>query len=274
MRWLLSLVCLLSASPAASLALHYEGGVSASRGDYVFTERTTSASWMTGVALESGQATLRVNLPLWFQTSTLLSMTGGGPVPSGGETRSGAVRDSGRTSGRRGARVPVGAEEIGGLRAVIGDPMVQVSLRLVETLETSLGASLSTKIPTTSPDDFGTGEWDVGGSCSLTRRIGSRWLAALDLSYWQLGDMPDLAFRNPVGGSASVTRFSGDWGFSVSGSASSAILPGYDPPVAVGGGVLRRVGAGSWGIQLSIGLSETAADVGASALWRVPLRVR
>jgi hypothetical protein len=270
----LSLVCLLPAPPAAALAIHYEGGASAARGDYVFTERTTSASWMTGLALESGRAALRASVPLWFQTSTLVSVTGGGPVPSGGEARSGAVRDSGRMAGRRGTRVPVGAGETGALRAAIGDPMVQVSLRLVETPETSLRASVSTKIPTTSPEDFGTGAWDVGGSCPLSRRVGNRWLAALDLSYWQLGDMSDLAFRNPVGGSASVTRFAGDWGFSVSGSASSAILHGYDPPVAVGGGVLRRVGAGSWGIQLSIGLSETASDVSATALWRVPLRVR
>jgi hypothetical protein len=270
MRRQLGLLVLLPA-PAAARSTYYEGGVTVASGDYVFTERTTSVSWLTGLALEHGRTALRANVPLWFQTSTLVSSTGGGAVPSGGDGYGGAVRDGQPTTRGRGARVPVAPDAAGDFRMVIGDPMLQLSVAVAEPLETSVRASISAKVPVTSIEDFGTGEWDFGSGLSIARPLGSRWLGALDLSYWYLGDPPTLDFQDPVAVAASVTRFAGDWAFAVSGWASSPILPDYDPPLIVGAGLTRRMGFGSWSSYLSFGLTDTAADVGAAALWRVPL---
>jgi hypothetical protein len=274
MRWLLCLLCLVPASPAAALALYCEGSASAATGEYVFTERTLTASLVSGVALETGWLSLRASFPVWLQNSTLVSTSGGGWVPSGGGIRSGAVRDSGLSSGRQGGRVHVDPADITGLRAAAGDPSLQASLRLLDAFGTNLRASFSVKVPVSSTDQFGTGEWDVGGAVSLGQRIGDATIATVDVSYWYLGDLPTLELRDPLGVSVRIARVMRVWAVGVSGSVSQSVVAGYDPPVTVGGELSRNVGAGSWGVQLGIGLSDTTPDVSAGVLWRLPIRGR
>jgi hypothetical protein len=154
---------------------------------------------------------------------------------------------------------------------VLGDPAFHLSFRAFERLDTNVGMWMSVKVPVASSAEFGTGEWDLGGGLSMLCIVGTRWLGALDLSYWHLGDTPALDFHDPVGSIASVTRFAGDWAIAASASVSSATIAGYDPAVAVGAGITRRVGTGSWTTHLSFGVTDTAAQLVAAVLWRVPL---
>ena len=264
MRRLWCLLCLLPIPAAAAPIIHYEGGITVASGDYSTSERTTSISWMTGLALERGRVTARASIPLWLQNSTLVSITGGGPVPSGdGQT----VRDT--TTTGPGGRHDLVTQESQDFLFALGDPVLQLSLRVVDRLESSMGTWLSVKVPTASAAAFGTGKWDMGGGVSLGQAVGTRWRAGLDVYYWLLGDTPTLEFENPLGSTASVSHFAGDWAITVSGAASTAVLPGYDPAVVVVAGVARPAGTGSWSTYLSFGLTESAAQFGVGFLWRV-----
>ena len=264
MRRLWCLLWLLPVPAAAAPSIHYEGGITVASGDYSLSERTTSISWMTGLALERGRVTARASIPLWLQNSTSVSITGGGAVPRGdGQT----VRDT--TTTFPGGRHDLVTQESQDFLLALGDPVFQLSLRVLDRLESNMSTWLSVKVPTASTTSFGTGEWDMGGGVSLGRAVGARWRAGLDVSYWLLGDTPTLDFENPLGSTASVTHFAGDWAVTVSGAASTAILPGYDPAVVLVAGVARPAGTGSWSTYLSVGLTDSAAQLGIGILWRI-----
>ena len=141
MRRLLCLLYLLPVPAAAGPIIHYEGGITVASGDYAMSERTTSVSWMTGLALERGRVTARASVPVWFQNSTSVSMTGGGPVPSGdGQTG----RDTTTTTPR--GRYDPGTQDTQGFSVALGDPVLQLSLRVLDRLEAH-GAARCQRLP-------------------------------------------------------------------------------------------------------------------------------
>jgi hypothetical protein len=91
-----ALVLLAALGPAslAAQGLYYEGGLSLASGTYIFAERTTSWGISSGLAATSGPVTLRASVPVYFQNTTLVSLSGpGGGIPTGGSS-SDAVADS------------------------------------------------------------------------------------------------------------------------------------------------------------------------------------
>lgn len=98
----LALAALLGVLPLSAQRLSYEGGLSASTGTYLFTERTNSVALSSGLRLERGRLSLRLGVPLWLQNTTLLTASGAGSLPTGGPEGQQTVRDSGQARHQRG----------------------------------------------------------------------------------------------------------------------------------------------------------------------------
>ncbi len=273
--WLSLLVGLIPLTPLAAQGLAYEGGVSLATGRYIFAARTTSWTFATGLSLSAGRLTLRAGLPVFVQNTSLITGSGAGMMPSGGGAASGMVSDSGHHgmmggSGSGTHRLPVPGSALTGYRAAAGDPTVQAGWRAVSDARTSLTISGAAKIPVTDTSTYGTGAWDVGATVSVTRHAGASMFLGLDLSYWHVGDLPQLNFRDPVLATASLSDlFENTWGASLSVTAGSSALPGYQAPVSVGA-TLTHLGKGNlWGLNAAVGLTETVPDFSIGASWRI-----
>jgi hypothetical protein len=294
--WLGLLGLIIAAPDAVAQTLHYEGGVSVSSGDYIFTERTTSWTVYSGLAFSAGPLTLRGTVPVYIQNTTLLTGSSAGPVPTGG-SHSGAVGDSSAARKGRGdgmgrgtssaavtapsfavatraedGSVEVPASAVTGFAAAVGDPTVHLSLQVWDGTRSSVTLGAGAKIPATDTTAFGTGEWDVGAALSLSHRLGFSTLLGVDVSYWHLGDLPDLDLRDPIAVSASVAylRRTG-WGASGWVSGSRSPIEGFEDTYSLGVGVTRVGSRGALGLTVSVGLSETAADFSMGVNWRVRL---
>jgi len=157
-------------------------------------------------------------------------------------------------------------------RAEPGDPSVQVGWRLVDRARTSVTVNAAVKIPATDTTAYGTGQWDWGATLSLTRRPARNVFLGLDVSYWHLGDLPQLDLRDPVLATATVSRLFTTWAGSLLVTGGTGVLRGYEPPVSVGVGVTHLgVGGSLWGVTAAVGLTETAPEVSLGASWRVGL---
>lgn len=297
LSWLgLVLALAVPAGPLAPQSVAYEGAASFARGDYVFTETTSSYTISSGLAFTFGHVTFRASLPVYVQNSTLISGTATGLLPTGGggdATR--ALRDSSMArKGRDGMQGGPGASTQGNAsfaspalsgepvevpstvvtdyQTRVGDPTVQVALFPVRG-RTAFGITASAKVPLTDTTDFGTGEWDVGGSVSLSQQIGAGGtFVGVDLGYWILGDLPDLELRDPwlVGASVSFVRPSG-WGGSLSVSGAQSVVEGFENAYSIGAGLIRVGSRGSIGANVSFGLTETTPTVSAGIIWRLTL---
>jgi hypothetical protein len=274
------------ALPLAAQGLYYEGGVSVARGTYIFTERTTSWSLFTGLAFDTKRVTLRASVPVHLQNTTLVSLSGpGGGLPTGGSS-SGVVGDSGAARKRRSGSgdgmqplrasaamgpVEVPSTAVTGYEAAVGDPTAQLAWRALSGQRTALGVSLLAKVPVADTGSFGTGRLDVGSSIAVSQGLGDRGMLGLDLTYWKLGDLSTLDFRDPVYASASLAYLKvNGWGGVLGFSAGTSSLDGYDGPVWVGGYISRASrGRSSWSLGGTVGLSETTADFTLGVTWRV-----
>lgn len=233
----------LCASAAAAQELHLEGGVSFARGDYVYTERTNGVGAMAGFAWSHRRLTARATLPYFVRDTRILYV-------------------------REGTAVPPPAEETD-YEGSLADPLLQVSYTVFQTERSALGLAASVKVPVVETGAFGTGRWDLGGSASLSRFVGSATLVGLDVGYWRLGDMRDLPLQDTVTGTFTLARSLGrDWVVSASLSGSRSAVAGYADPWW--GGVLlsRSFAGGSVGLMSSVGLSDGAPDFALGLLWR------
>lgn len=275
-RLLTAVMLVMAPAPLMAQGLHYEGSLGLSRGSYIFADPITTWSLHTGLALSTGRVTLRASLPLILQNSTLLTGSGMGGVPSGG-SNSGVVADSGQQRGGggmsmalAGGPVMVPSSAYTQYNLALGDPQLHASVRLLQG-RTGLGISAMAKAPVADTATYGTGQWDAGAGISLSHILGTTTLIGADLSWWHLGDLPDLNFRDPVQGSLSVAFLRpGGWGASFSLSASTRVLEGYDPPVSAAVSLLRT-GQPSWFLTASAGFTETAPDFSLSLGWRARL---
>jgi hypothetical protein len=269
--------------------VHYEGGLSVSSGDYIFTERTTSWTLTNGLALAAGPFTFRATVPLYRQNTTLITGTGTGPVPTGGSS-SGIVADSAaaRSGKRQGGMgqdvaapsvllaqgpVDVPATAVTGYEFAVGDPLASVSLALIGTSPVSLTIGAGIKLPLTDTTGFGTGEWDYGGSLSLSYRLGYTSSLGLNLGYWHLGDLPDLELNDPLMGSVTFAYLApSGWGGLVSVSGSTSAISEFAAPAYAGATMTRVAGSGTFGVHASVGLTESAPDFTLGVSWRVDVR--
>lgn len=293
----------LYAPPWEAQQVSYEGGLSASSGTYIFTERTNSFALSTGLYLKTGRFSFRATVPLWLQNTTLVTSSGAGSVPTGGPYGQDAVSDSGqareqrqqggsgngqgpggRDTGGPGGRqpapitpavagepVPAPTEAITGYQVALADPTLAVTARVLGAgrLMVSLGGTV--KFPLADTATIGTGEWDVGASLSVSVLAGSRWTFGLDAAYWHLGDLDSLELQDPLLGTVSVGALLGDrWGAMLSLMGSTTTLTGFDPPVSITAGLNHVAPSFTWGLNLGAGLTESAPDIMVGLLWSVP----
>lgn len=263
-------------------SLSYTGNLQFSTGDYFFTERTESVYFTNGLSFSGSRTRISFNLPYVIQSSPLISYGSSGGIPTGGTGH----RQVGQKSGGRGNQSPNNSENGHGRveiqdtvsyrTASFADPSVYGSFKILSSTSTSTSLTLNTsvKIPLAKPSSgFGTGEWDFGAGLSLFQRFHSIFIFG-DVMFWRMGDMADLALNNPVSLSAGVGKafINGKWMVSTSAAGSTKIIDSADPPASlnIGLGYYKSTKASING-TLSVGLSESSADVSAGIGWSYQL---
>ena len=243
-----ALLALVAASAAAQ-GLYLEGGVSLARGDYVYTERTSSGGGALGLAWSSRRLTARVTLPFFVRDARLLTLSGA-PLPEQTETLPSET----------------------GYEGSVSDPLVQVYVQVFQRRDTGLGVSASVKPPLVEAGSFGTGEWDASASASLSQFVGPRTMLGLDVGYWHLGDMTELPLDDTVTATLTVGQALGrDWTASLSLSGAQSSIAGFPDAWWVGLLAGRSFSRGMWGLTASVGLSDGAPDFTAGLVWRARL---
>ncbi|UCG84833.1 MAG: hypothetical protein JSW71_12830 [Gemmatimonadota bacterium] len=293
MRSALSVVCALAlgliAPALAAQSVHYEGGLSVASGKYIYAERTTSWVLTNGLALSAGPVTIRAMLPVFRQNSVVVTVSSAGPIPTGGATST-SDTGTGGSGGRGWHPQVVGSHQVAvetdslavdsgelvtgvsGYELAVGDPSASMTIGLLRGAAVGISATLGAKAPVTGTDGFGTGEWDLGGSVSLSHRIGFTGLVSLDVGYWHLGDLPDLDLRDPLLGSLSFAYLStAGWGLGMNASAASAVIAGYPNAYQVGLNINRVGRTGTLGVNIAVGLTDTTPDLTVGLSWRVGL---
>lgn len=289
----LGLLVLAGIAPAAAAQmLHYEGGLTLASGTYIFTQRTNSFTLSTGLAFSAGPVTFRATLPVFLQNTTLVASSGSILVPTGGSSV-GTVADSSAARGGRGGSgrgflviddpssvmldaavdgtVDVPVTSVTGYQAHLGDPTFGANVALGSgPFGVLLGAGV--KAPVTDTASFGTGQWDFGGSLSLSYRFGTVAFVSLDAGYWHMGDLPELDLQDPVMLSATVSHLSmHGWGFSASYYSATPVIAGFSSSRSISVGILRVGARQSIGINAGVGLTDTAPDVMVGLNWRLRL---
>jgi hypothetical protein len=269
------------ALPTAAQTLRYEGNAGLSNGTYTLATPTTTFAFSNGLALDIGALSVRVTVPAYLQNpltieSALAADTAASVADGGGQ----AQRDSSTGGGQPAATPamsasdPVGVADLtpAGRRLYVGDPVGQIGVRVMPSNGASLALRVSAKAPVTDSVNFGTGRWDVGFGMSLSQRLGGMTFAAVDVSYWLMGDPVGLALQNPVVASASVSGlFGGRWGWIASATGGQSTVEGFPAFYSVGGGLALLGQVMTLNVNAMVGLSETAADFAVGIGWSLRL---
>jgi hypothetical protein len=259
----------LAAVPAAAGTFSYTGSLQMARGTYIFTQPTSGYFFFNGLTFSSKTFTLAATIPLIYQTTPYVSYTGVGVLPSGG-TESSSVN-------QRQGREPVLVPEVVEYKQYgVGDPVIMAGLTLVKEGRAMPAVQLSGQIKAPLADvsqGFGTGEWDYSAGVGLSKKIGNVFLFA-DVSYWILGDLPELELQNAWAYAFSFGHaFSGGkYAFMASYSGITEVIAGVAPPSSLGLGFSVRVGTGSsLMLNAAFGLSEASPDLSLSLGWSIGL---
>lgn len=243
-----ALVALVPA-PTGAQGLYLEGGLSLARGDYVYTEQTSSGGAALGLAWSSRRLTARVTLPYFVRDARLLTVNGQ-PLPED-------AAPSPETTGHDGS---------------VSDPLVQVYAQVHQSRRTGVGLSASVKVPVAEAGSFGTGEWDVSAAASLSQFVGPATMLGFDIAYWHLGDMPEVPLQDTVTGTLTVGQgFGRVWTASLSLSGGGAAVAGFADPWWASLLLGRSFSRGIWGFTASVGLSDGAPDFTVGFVWRARL---
>ncbi len=283
-----ALLLVLTGPSLTGQSLHYEGGLSMSSGNYIYTERTTSWMLTNGLALGAGPFTIRAMLPVFRQNSLMVTVSSAGPIPIGGSGTD-PESDGGRGGGHGTPQI-VGSyaltaqteslsvdtgellTSVSGYQMAVGDPTANLNLAVYQGGSIGFSMNVGAKAPVTGLTGFGTGQWDFGGSVSLSHRIGFSGLVSLDVGYWHLGDLPDFDLRDPVLASLNLARLSvGGWALGVSASAATAVVQGYPNAYQIGASVNRVGPGGTFGVNFALGLTATTPDLTVGLNWRIGL---
>lgn len=132
--------------------------------------------------------------------------------------------------------------------------------------------SVGVKIPATDTASFGTGEWDFGGTVGVSRLLGNAMLLSADLSYWHLGDPPELEVTDPLMASVGVAYLSlSGWAASLAFSGARSIIEGFSDAYFLNGGLTRVWSRSAVGVSTSVGFTESTPDFTLGVNWRVRL---
>ena len=285
----------VASAPVSGTAqeLSWTGGVAWYSGSYLFTERVHTIIVSNGLDLSLGEAGLvSLSVPVVIQNAPLVSTVGDGTLlPTGGPHHAAVARR--RDGAPVVARPGTGAGGGGGpgegqdpsdgtvvfddaVRTRLADPFASGSLALYggdRGVLRAVRATAGLKVPLTDLEDgVGTGRWDGSVGLSATGAAGTTLLVA-DVSWWWLGDLPELPLRDgPTGSLALLRPLSPDWSLLFSVSASRAPVATADAPVWAG------VGVGWLGhddrllsLTVRVGLTEGAPGFGVAGGWSVGL---
>ncbi|HEU4333103.1 MAG TPA: hypothetical protein VFT32_01290 [Candidatus Eisenbacteria bacterium] len=279
---LLPLAVVAACGPGPALAepatLRYEGSFGYASGSYLFDQIVTSWTLTNGVALQHARWSARVSVPVHLQSSVVTN-TGAGALPGGGPLQ-GDVASQGRgRSAAPGVHRPghVGVPDsiADERRVVAGDPILSLSATPLAGGTGSFSLGLAAKAPLASEEDYGTGAWDWGGTAGLLLAPGGGTMLSADVSYWILGDLDSLAFRDPFTGSLTLAKSVGpDLLAALTISAGTTAISGYDGPVTAGLLFTRTRNGRSLSAGVTVGFTETAADAVATISWSLPLTRR
>jgi len=264
---------LAAAVPATGQEVAYNGSVQYATGDYIFSERTHSVFFFNGLALSAGRLRISASVPVILQSTPWVSYTGGGVLPSGGPEHEVVRRGMGGRRDREPVVLPDTAsfEELG-----VGDPVAHAEIELLPDRGAlpALRLTGDVKFPLADVDrGFGTGEWDYAGGVSLSKVIGGT-LVFGNVTYWVLGDLPDLRLKDPIAYSLGVGRPlpGGRVGVLLTFSGYTEVLDDVAPPAQLSLGVSYLLSGGRSVIgSASFGLSETSPDLSLSVGWHLPL---
>ena len=262
-------IVLANLAIAASLyaqTVNYTGFLQFSTGKYIFAQRTNSLYFYNGLIINAGQFSVSASIPLIVQNSPWISTSGAGMIPSGGTQHS----QVGKATRRNKITLvdSTNYEKIG-----LGDPLISGTFNLLREsgVIPGLDFTLGIKVPMASANQgFGTGEWDYGFGGSLSKSLGGTFIF-VDVSYWILGDLPDLDFEDPVLYSLAIGRTlaGGEWGVLASISGNSRTMERVDPPMQVTLAGNYQVSADIHLMgSVAVGLTETSPDFVVSLGWR------
>lgn len=257
--------------------LTYNGSAQYARGNYFFTEQTGSFYLNNGMSITGSGITLSINIPYIVQSSPWVSYSSHGLMPTGGPNN-GSVSSKGDGQKSRGRRIDPGqADTISYSEGSFGDPNMSGSFRLLNSGNgrTTVNSNFNIKFPIADPTSgYGTGSWDFGAGISIAQRFGSRFVWLLDTMYWQLGDMDELEFKNPVSYSTGIGGFFANtkWMITASFYGYTRILEDTDPPLSAGiGSGLSLSPTVQLTSNITVGLTESVPDFSTGLGWSIKL---
>jgi len=291
-----------TAAGIAAQEVTYSGSLQYATGSYVFAERTHSAYLISGLGVEAGRFELRGSVPVIFQNSAVVTYVQGSPLPTGGPDheavrrrepgttipthgRGGMGRGGGGMSFRPVLRTGEAGQQAQGTDSVafaddfatnLGDPMLQGSVELFSGtgIVRSLRLSGGAKVPVADLDSgVGTGEWDYLTGASVALGASDLYLFG-DLSWWWLGDLPDLELEDGLSYGAGVGHalFGGRGSVLATVSGAQASIATVEAPVTAGLSVGYTLEDGpSLSLGTAVGLTESSPDFSLFLGWTVGL---
>lgn len=156
----------------------------------------------------------------------------------------------------------------------VADPIFRVDATVWRATgrRTTVRLSGSVKVPLGRVEDgYSSGRTDyaVGASWSHTR---GRHSLMTDVTYWVIGDPPDVDVRNVASfylGYGRILDRSFRTSIVVSGGLTPSIVAGLPSSGQVGVGWLRAIGPSALGVSANVGVTEGAADLALGTTWRV-----
>jgi hypothetical protein len=251
-------------------AIYYNGSGQFAIGKYIFDSNTSSYTLYNGLGFSSGIFNFSFSLPMIYQSTPWISLSGTNLIPSGG-TQHGEVRQ--RTE-MHGSTVLIDTSQYH--HTGIGDPVFHGEARIIEESTTVPATSLTAdaKPPLANPSNgFGTGEWNWSLGVSLAKKLGPVF-GFVTLGYWMLGDMPDLELKDPFVYSLSLGKplAQGKYSVLASYSGQTQVLETAEPPSMISLMVGRFFNtSSSLSLSTSFGLSNSAPDIAIGLGWHIGL---
>jgi hypothetical protein len=160
-----------------------------------------------------------------------------------------------------------------GWQSGVADPVLRLDAAVWRRPQrnASVRVSGSVKLPVASVSDgYSSGEVDLALGLSASAFRGRNSLLA-DVTYWWVGDTPEVSFRNVPAFYAGLGRVLDRgyrWSGIVSVSGAPSPIPGFEPAAQLSLAVLRVFGRGALGVSADIGLSDSAAKFAVGTTWR------
>lgn len=256
-------------TPLSAQSWDYVGSLQFASGDGGLGVGSRALYAFSGLSFTSGRVRLSASLPLiWQETPSMVYLTG--IEITSGQMMTGSSESLGVESGG------VATDTTTDTRFGIGDPAGHldfVALRQVGALP-ALRVTFDVKAPLGDKESgLSSGAWDWAAGVALSKFIAGTALFA-DVAYWVLGDTPEFDFENSLAFGAGVGRSigGGRLGLLVSILGSTAIVPGYAPPVQATLGVSYLVALNQSVLaSVALGLTDSSPDLSLSLGWMLGL---